>query len=107
MTHIINLFTKIINYVNKNFFTPAMYTIDSVPAILTGNSIKKKFFRSKIKFHSLHIWKYAKVATKCFGPQIDPKYPVAIAGDFLEGPNVEAAFISGNKAANLIFDRLK
>ena len=69
--------------------------------------LRKFFFRSKIKFHSLHIWKYAKVANKCFGPQIDPKYPVAIAGDFLEGTNVEAAFISGNKAADLIFDRLK
>ena len=69
--------------------------------------IKQFFFRSKIKFHSLHIWRYAKVANKCFGPQIDPKYPVAIAGDFLEGPNVEASFISGDKAANLIFDRLK
>ena len=71
------------------------------------SSIKQFFFRSKIKFHSLHIWRYAKVANKCFGPQIDPKYPVAIAGDFLEGPNVEASFISGDKAANLIFDRLK
>ena len=71
------------------------------------SSIKQFFFTSKIKFHSLHIWRYAKVAKKCLGPQIDPKYPVAIAGDFLEGPNVEAAFISGNKAANLIFDRLK
>ena len=71
------------------------------------SSIKQFFFSSKIKFHSLHVWRYAKVAKKCLGPQIDPKYPVAIAGDFLEGPNVEAAFISGNKAANLIFDRLK
>jgi len=71
------------------------------------SSIKQFFFSSKIKFHSLHVWKYAKVAKKCLGPQVDPKYPVAIAGDFLEGPNVEAAFISGNKAANLIFDRLK
>ena len=71
------------------------------------SSIKQFFFSSKIKFHSLHVWRYAKVAKKCIGPQIDPKYPVAIAGDFLEGPNVEAAFISGNKAANLIFDRLK
>ena len=71
------------------------------------SSVKKIFFRSKIKFHSLHIWKYAKVANKCFGPQIDPKYSIAIAGDFLEGPNVEAAFISGKKAADLIFDRLK
>ena len=71
------------------------------------SSIKKFFFKSKIKFHSLHIWRYAKVENKCFGPQIDPEYPVAIAGDFLEGPNVEAAFISGYKAADLIFDRLK
>ena len=71
------------------------------------SSIKQFFFSSKIKFHSLHVWRYAKVAKKCLGSQIDPKYPVAIAGDFLEGPNVEAAFISGNKAANLIFDRLK
>lgn len=71
------------------------------------SSIKQFFFNSKIKFHSLHVWRYAKVAKKCLGCQIDPKYPVAIAGDFLEGPNVEAAFISGNKAANLIFDRLK
>jgi len=71
------------------------------------SSIKKFFFRSKIKFHSLHVWKYAKVANKCFGRQIDPKYPVVIAGDFLEGANVESAFISGNKAADLIFDRLK
>ena len=71
------------------------------------SSIKQFFFSSKIKFHSLHVWRYAKVAKKCLGPQIDPKYPVAIAGDFLEGPNVEAGFISGNKAANLIFDRLK
>ena len=71
------------------------------------SSIKQFFFGSKIKFHSLHVWRYAKGAKKCLGPQIDPKYPVAIAGDFLEGPNVEAAFISGNKAANLIFNRLK
>ena len=69
--------------------------------------IERIFFGSKIKFHSLHVWRYAKVAKKCLGPQIDPKYPVAIAGDFLEGPNVEAAFISGNKGADLIFDRLK
>ena len=71
------------------------------------SSIKQFFFSSKIKFHSLHVWRYAKVAKKCLGPQIDPKYTVAIAGDFLEGPNVESAFISGNKAANLIFNRLK
>ena len=71
------------------------------------SSIKQFFVSSKIKFHTLHVWRYAKVAKKCLGPQIDPKFPVAIAGDFLEGPSVEAAFISGNKAANLIFDRLK
>ena len=46
------------------------------------SSIKKFFFGSKINFHSLHNWKYAKVANKCSGCQIDPKYPVAIAGDF-------------------------
>ena len=71
------------------------------------SSINQFFFSSKIKFHSLHVWRYAKVAKKCSGPQIDPKYSVAIAGDFLEGPNIESAFISGNKAANLILDRLK
>ena len=71
------------------------------------SSIKQFFYKSKIKFHSLHIWRYAKVANKCFGHQIDPKYPVAIAGDFMEGPNIESAFISGNNAADLIFDRLK
>ena len=71
------------------------------------SSIKQFFFSSKIKFHSLHIWKYAKVANKCLGCQIDPKHPVAIAGDFLEGPNVEAAFISGEKAADLILNRLE
>ncbi len=70
-------------------------------------SIKKKFSKSKINFHSLHIWRYAKVKKKCLGLQIDPKYPIAIAGDFLEGQNIEAAFISGNKAADLIYDRLK
>ena len=67
----------------------------------------KLFFKSKINFHSLHIWRYAKVKSKYSGLQIDPRYPVAIAGDFLQGPNIEDAFISGNKAAYLIFDRLK
>ena len=69
--------------------------------------IEKFFLKSKIKFHSLHIWKYARVANKCLGCQIDPKYPVAIAGDFLEGPNVESAFLSGEKAADLILNRFK
>ena len=71
------------------------------------SSVKQFFYKSKINFHSLHIWRYAKVANKCLGYQIDPKYPVAIAGDFMEGPNIESAFISGNNAADLIFDRLK
>ena len=71
------------------------------------SSIKRFFFRSKIKFYSLHIWKYANVANKCLGCQIDPKYPVAIAGDFLEGPDVESAFISGEKAADLILKRFQ
>ncbi len=70
-------------------------------------AIERFFFRSKIKFHSLHVWRYAKVESKCLGYQIDPIYPIAIAGDFLEGPNVEAAFISGQKAADLIFNRFQ
>lgn len=60
----------------------------------------------KINFHSLQIWKYAKVTKISSGPQIDSKFPIAIAGDFMEGPNVESAFISGEKAADLIFERL-
>ena len=60
----------------------------------------------KINFHSLQIWKYAKVMKVASGPQIDPKFPIAIAGDFMEGPNIESAFISGEKAADLIFKRL-
>ena len=60
----------------------------------------------KINFHSLHIWKYAKVKKVCLGYQIDPKHPIAVAGDFMEGSNVESAFISGEKAADLIFERL-
>ena len=40
------------------------------------------------------------------GIQIDPVFPIALAGDFMEGSNVESAFISGEKAADLIFDRL-
>ena len=60
----------------------------------------------KINFHSLHIWKYAKVKKVCSGPQIDPKFPIAIAGDFMVGANVESAFSSGEKAAELIRERL-
>ena len=94
--HTNEAFSDLNYYKDKNFLKEKIMS-----------SIKQFFFSSKIKFHSLHVWRYAKVAKKCLGPQIDPKYPVAIAGDFLEGPSVEAAFISGNKAANLIFDRLK
>ncbi len=61
----------------------------------------------KINFHSLQIWKYARVTKVSSGPQIDPKFPIAIAGDFMEGPNVESAFISGEKAADLIYKRLQ
>ena len=61
---------------------------------------------SNIKFYSLHLWKYAKIKKIVIGKQIDPEFPIAIAGDFMEGPNVESAFISGEKAAELIFDRL-
>ena len=59
-----------------------------------------------IHFSNLHVWKYAKTKKIVIGKQIDPKCPIAIAGDFMEGPNVESAFISGEKAAELIFDRL-
>ena len=61
---------------------------------------------SNINFSSLHIWKYAKIKKIVVGKQIDPKFPIAIAGDFMEGPNIESAFISGEKAAELIFNRL-
>ena len=64
------------------------------------------FENVEINFHSLQIWKYAKVKKVSSGPQIDSKFPIAIAGDFIEGPNVESAFISGEKAADLIFKRL-
>ena len=94
--HTNEAFSDLNYYKDKNFLKEKIMS-----------SIKQFFFSSKIKFHSLHVWRYAKVAKKCLGPQIDPKYSVAIAGDFLEGPNVESAFISGNKAANLIFNRLK
>ena len=60
----------------------------------------------EVYFHSLHIWKYAKVKKISSGLQIDPDFPVALAGDFMEGSNIESAFISGEKAANLIFNRL-
>ena len=96
-TGLFEKFDKDLNYYkDKNFLKEKIMS-----------SVKQFFFKSKVKFHSLHVWRYAKVAKKCLGPQIDPKYPIAIAGDFLEGPSVEAAFISGNKAANLIFNRLK
>jgi renalase len=61
---------------------------------------------SNINFSSLHIWKYAKIKKIVIGKQIDDEFPIAVAGDFMEGPNIESAFISGEKAADLIFDRL-
>ncbi len=39
------------SYINKKFFSPAMFTIDSIPAILTGNSTQ----RTKIKKKELFI----------------------------------------------------
>ncbi len=73
-------------------------------------SISKYFESYKtfsiINFHDLHVWKYAKVKKVVIGKQIDPTFPIAIAGDFMEGPNIESAFISGQKAADLIFNRL-
>ena len=92
--HTNEAFSDLNYYKDKNFLKEKIMS-----------SIKQFFFSSKIKFHSLHIWKYAKVTKVCSGPQIDPKFPIAIAGDFMEGPNVESAFISGEKAADLIFKR--
>ena len=34
------------SYVNKKFFSPAKYTIDSIPAILTGNSTQKTIIKN-------------------------------------------------------------
>ena len=74
------------------------------------SSINDCFFSyqniSNINFSSLHIWKYAKIKKIVIGKQIDNEFPIAVAGDFMEGPNIESAFISGEKAADLIFDRL-
>ena len=61
---------------------------------------------SQIVYSKLHFWKYAKVNNIAKGIQIDQNYPIAIAGDFMEGSRVESAFISGEKAAELIFHRL-
>ena len=94
-------------HTNEEFSDSNYYKDKDFLKEIIMSSIKKFFFRSKINFHSLHIWRYAKVKNKCLGPQIDAKYPVAIAGDFMEGQNVEAAFTSGEKAADLIFDRLQ
>ena len=62
--------------------------------------------RPNINFSSLHVWKYAKIKQIVVGEQIDTEFQIAIAGDFMEGTNVESAFISGEKAAELIFNRL-
>lgn len=34
------------SYIHKNFYAPAKFTMDSIPAILTGNSIKKTFIKN-------------------------------------------------------------
>ena len=75
--------------------------------LLAIQKVFSKFQNSlEINFHSLHIWKYAKVKKISYGIQIDPVFPIALAGDFMEGSNIESAFISGEKAADLIFNRL-
>ena len=75
--------------------------------LLAIQEVFSKFQNSlEINFHSLHIWKYARVKKISNGAQIDPVFPIALAGDFMEGSNVESAFISGEKAADLIFNRL-
>jgi len=92
-------------YSNKNINKDKILLKDEI-----FQEIKKTIYKLepniKINFHSLHIWKYAKVKKICSGPQIDPIFPIAVAGDFMEGANIESAFLSGEKAAELIFERL-
>ena len=95
-------------YSNKNFSRDSKILknelLDKLKNIfiLPNNLISYKIIYSKI-----HFWRYAKVRNVSKGIQIDPLYPIAVAGDFMEGPRVESAFISGEKAAELILDRLK
>lgn len=43
------------SYVNKNFYSPAKFTMESIPAILTGNSIKKfKIIDGELFFFDLN-----------------------------------------------------
>ena len=93
------------NFSNKNINKDKILLKDEI-----SQEVEKAIYRLepkiKINFHSLHIWKYAKVTKVCSGPQIDPKFPIAVAGDFMVGANIESAFSSGEKAAELIWERL-
>ena len=88
---------------NRNKSSIQNEMLIEVNKVLSPNNNSDYF---QIIYNELHIWKYAKVKSISKGIQIDPINPIAIAGDFMEGPRVESAFISGEKAADLIFDRL-
>ena len=92
---------------NENFIKDRLFIKDKIlnelPKIF---KISDHLISSQIVYSKLHFWKYAKVNNIAKGIQIDPNYPIAIAGDFMEGSRVESAFISGEKAAELIFHRL-
>ena len=92
---------------NENFIKDQFFIKDQIlnelPKIF---KLSDHLISSQIVYSKLHFWKYAKVNNIAKGIQIDPNYPIAIAGDFMEGSRVESAFISGEKAAELIFHRL-
>jgi len=88
-------------YSNKNKSSIQNEMLKEVNKVLSPSK-DSDFYQ--VIYNELHIWKYAKVKNIAKGNQIDP---IAIAGDFMEGPRVESAFISGEKAADLIFNRLK
>ena len=95
------------SYSKRNFAleqnTIILEMVESFNKILQNRG---NFSPINILYKKLHFWRYARVNSLATGKQIDPVYPIAIAGDFLEGPRVEAGFISGEKAAMLIHKRL-
>ena len=42
------------SYVNKKFYSPAKFTLDSIPAILTGNSSKRTIVKNGKLFVKNH-----------------------------------------------------
>ena len=96
------------DYSNKNLSTDPKVLQNEIFNELNNSFIlPNNLISYKVIYSKLHFWRYAKVRNLSKGIQIDPLYPLAIAGDFMEGPRVEAAFTSGEKAAELILNRLK